>query len=59
MFFLGILSIQCKIRHDRFYQLIECWSSFAASYTRMVKLVTWQGLYPWISRSSLPYNLKP
>jgi len=23
------------------------------------KLVTWQGLYPWISWSSLPYSLKP
>jgi len=33
------------------------WSSYAISWTRMVKLVTWQGLYPWISESSLPYNL--
>jgi len=41
-----------------FYQLTEC-CSFAISWTRFVELVTWHGLYPWVSGSSLPYNLKP
>jgi len=31
-----------------FYQLIECWSSFAIGWIRLVELVTRQRLYPWI-----------
>jgi len=42
-----------------FYQLIECWSSVVISWTRLVELVSWQGLYPWINGSFLLYSLKP
>jgi len=32
---------------------------FYISRTRLVELVTCQGLHPWINRPSLPCNLKP